>query len=298
MGPIRIGILGCGYVGLELARQLGDEYEVYGVRRSAAGLAAIRETGARAIEADLTDSAAVDGLPAADVLVFSASTSGSQSPAAIYNDALGTVIDSFGERDESPDRLLYTSSTGVYGNHDGAWVDEQTPIDPVTERQAVLHEAEKLVHERAAAAGIDGTVVRFGGLYGPDRYRIERYLDGPVTAGYLNLVHRADAAGALRFLVDTDQAREDTILAVDEEPLDRWAFADWLADEGGVERPPKASIEEALERTDSKRRRQRIRANKRCSSQKLRCLGFEFEFPTAYEGYRPAIDSFRRQRDE
>ena len=293
VGETRIGILGCGYVGLELARQLDDEFDVYGVRRSESGLEAVREAGARAIQADLTDPEAVAALPDADVLVFTASTGGSQSAAAIYNDALASVIQSFGDRDDQPDRLVYTSSNGVYGKHDGAWVDEETPIDPQTERQAILHDAEQLVRTQAPDVGIDGTVVRFGGLYGPDRYRLDRYLEGPVTEGYLNLVHRDDAAGILRYLVDTDQARNETVLAVDHEPLDRWAFADWLAEEVGVERPAKQTIEEALSAVDSTRRRQRIQANKRCSSEKLRDLGYEFVYPTAYDGYRPAIEAAR-----
>lgn len=292
----RIGILGCGYVGLELARQLDSE-DVYGVRRSESGLKAVRKTGARAVKTDLTDPQAVESLPDADVLVFSASTGGSQSAETIYNDALGAVIETFGERESPPDRLLYTSSTGVYGDHDGAWVDEETPIEPETARQTVLHDAEQLVRTRAPEMGIDGTVVRFGGLYGPDRYRLDRYLEGPVTEGYLNLIHRADAAGVLKFLIKTGQARNDTVLAVDEEPLDRWAFAEWLAAEVGVESPPKETIEERLSAVDSERRRQRIRVNKRCSNRKLLAMGYEFTYPTAYEGYRPAIQTVREGKN-
>ncbi|MDZ7850764.1 MAG: SDR family oxidoreductase [Halodesulfurarchaeum sp.] len=290
----RVGILGCGYVGTELARQLRDEYEVYGVRRSSAGLEAVAETGAEPIRADLTDPDDVTSLPDADVLVFTASSRGNPGPGAIYNTALESVITNFGPRRHPPDRLIYTGSTGVYGDFGGDWVDEETPIEPETDRQEILREAERLTLETAPEFDIDGTVVRFGGLYGPDRYRMDRYLEGPVTAGYLNLVHREDAAGAVAFLIEGDRLRNETLLAVDDEPLDKWQFADWLAEAIGVAQPPKQTVDDRLEvGTRSTATRQRIVASKRCSNQKLREIGYEYRFPTAYDGYEPAIEAAR-----
>lgn len=289
----RLVILGCGYVGIELGRQLRDEYDVTGVRRSASGLEQVREAGIEPFQADLTDPEDRTGLPAGDVVVFAASTGGDASARTIYNDALSGVIEVYAEREDPPDRFVYTSSTGVYGDHEGGWIDESTTIYPDTDRQRILLEAERLTLEDAPVAGMDGTVVRFGGLYGPGRYRLDRYLEGPVTEGYLNLVHRDDAAGAVAFLVTEDLARNDVVLAVDGEPLEKWAFADWLAEECGVEAPPKRSIEERLEDDISPEAAHRVQANKRCSSQKLEELGYEFRFPTAREGYRPAIDAYR-----
>ena len=296
MAETRVAILGCGYVGLELARQLRGPYRVVGVRRSETGLARIRELGVDAVGADLSDPEDVAALPEADVVVYAASASGSESARTIYNAALERTIRAYGARDTPPDRFVYSSSTGVYGDADGAWVDETTTIYPDTERQRILLEAERLVLETAPEEGMDGTVVRFGGLYGPDRYRLDRYLDGPVTEGYLNLVHRDDAAGAVRFLLDTDTARNEVVNAVDTEPLEKWAFADWLASECGVEPPPKQSVEERLTGDVSPAAEHRIRANKRCSSEKLRALGYEFAYPTAREGYRQAIEAFRDTR--
>ncbi|MFW5922627.1 MAG: SDR family oxidoreductase [Halodesulfurarchaeum sp.] len=294
MAEERVGILGCGYVGMELVRQLRNDYEVFGVRRSPAGLEAVAETGAEPIRADLTDPDDVASLPDADVLVFTASSRGNTGPGAIYNTALESVLEDFGSRGTPPDRLIYTGSTGVYGDFGGDWVDETTPIEPETDRQEILLEAERLALEVAPAFDIDGTVVRFGGLYGPDRYRMDRYLEGPVTAGYLNLVHRDDAAGVLAFLIEGDRLRNETLLAVDDEPLEKWQFADWLADAVGVAQPPKQTVEDRLDAgTRSDAQRQRIVASKRCSNEKLRELGYEFRFPTASDGYEPAIEAER-----
>ncbi|MFB6211373.1 MAG: SDR family oxidoreductase [Halobacteriales archaeon] len=296
-----IAILGCGYVGLELGRQLTDQgHTVIGVRRSAAGLDRIEQAGMAAIQADVTDDRTLRRIPDVDAVVFIVSSGGRGADAArrIYVEGLETVIDHFGAREPSPDRLLYTSSTGVYGDHDGAWVDEETPIEPTTEKTTVLADAERIARETAADRGIDGTVARFAGLYGPDRYRLERYLEGPVTAGYLNMVHRDDAAGVCRFLLTEDHARDDVVLVVDDEPVEKWTFADWLAEQCDVPAPPKETTEERIARGDlSAAAERRIRTEKRCSNVKLRELGYEFAYPTYREGYRAAIRRYREQRD-
>ncbi len=291
---MRVAILGCGYVGIELARRLGDDHEVVGVRRSEPGIDAVEATGATAIRADVTDADDLASVPDVDSLVFAASSGGRGAEAArtVYVDGLRTAIETFGTRETSPDRLIYTSSTGVYGDHGGGWVDEATELSPTTEKTRVLAEAERVATEVAPEYGIDGTVVRFAGLYGPDRYRLERYLEGPVTAGYLNMIHRDDAAGVVRFALESTD--EKLLLAVDDEPVDKHEFADWLADRCGVDRPPKRSKAERLEADGlSEAARRRILTSKRCSNARLRELGYEFEYPTYREGYRAAIDAFR-----
>ncbi len=292
---MRVAILGCGYVGLELARQLQGDHEVVGVRRSEAGVDTVRETGAIAVQADVTDADSLAVVPDVDALVFAASSGGRGADAAreVYVDGLRTAIDAFADRETPPERLIYTSSTGVYGDHGGDWVDESTPIEPTTEKTEVLAEAERVATEYAAERGIDGTVARFAGLYGPDRYRLERYLEGPVTAGYLNMVHRDDAAGAVRFFLE-EAVHDDAVVVVDDEPVDKHAFADWLADECGVERPAKQSKQERLAASDlSDAAERRILTSKRCSNARLRELGYEFRYPTFREGYRAAIDAYR-----
>ncbi|WP_435186157.1 SDR family oxidoreductase [Halobellus sp. EA9] len=297
----RTVIVGCGYVGLELGRRLRDAgHEVAGVRRSESGLDAVADAGIDPVRADATDPDSLDALPDADWVVFAASSGGRGADAAreVYVDGLWNVIDEYGDRASSPDRLVYTSSTGVYGDHDGDFVDESTPIEPTTEKTEVLAEAERIAREETAEVGIDGTVARFAGLYGPDRYRLDRYIEGPVTEGYLNMVHRDDAAGAVAFLLDAGRARGDVVLVADDEPADKWAFADWLAEQCGVAEPPKRTIEERLAESDlSDAARRRLRTSKRCDNGRLRELGYEFAYPTFREGYRDAIEAFRAGAD-
>jgi nucleoside-diphosphate-sugar epimerase len=294
---MRAVVLGCGYVGLELGRQLtAAGHDVTGVRRSASGLRAIEAAGFDAVEADVTDAASLSAVPDADWVVFAASSGGRgvESARDVYVDGMRRALETFAAREDSPERFVYTSSTGVYGDHDGEWVDEATPLDPSTPRTEVLVEAERVAREVAAEHGIDGTVARFAGLYGPNRYRLDRYLEGPVTEGYLNMIHRDDAAGAVRHLLGADVARDDVVLVVDDEPVSKWAFADWLADECGVDRPPKRTKAARLadaDRSDSAT--QRVLADKRCSNAYLHELGYDLTYPTFREGYRPAIEDWR-----
>lgn len=297
-------IVGCGYIGLELGRQLREtpsphpgtraHEEVIGVRRSDSGLDAIREAGLTPARADATDPASLTALPDADVVVFAASSGGRGARAAeqIYVDGLTNVIEEYASRDDSPSRLIYTSSTGVYGDHDGGWVDESTPVNPTTAKTQVLAEAERITLEMTDQSGMDGTVVRFAGLYGPGRYRLDRYLEGPVTEGYLNMIHRTDAAGSIRYLLTNNLARDETVLAADDEPANKWAFADWLADECGRAPPVKQTTTERLADGDlSEPARRRIQTSKRCRNEYLRSLGYEFVYPTYREGYRAAVDT-------
>jgi len=290
----RVAILGCGYVGLELGRQLRDDHDVVGVRRSERGLEAIEDAGFEAVQADVTDDDSLSAVPDADWVVFAASSGGRGADVArgVYVEGLKTAIDHFWTRSDAPDRLVYTSSTGVYGDHDGAWVDEETPLAPQTEKTGVLAEAERVARERPTEYGGHGTVARYAGLYGPDRYRLERYLEGPVTAGYLNMVHRDDAAGAVRFLLEEGH-REAVVLVVDDEPVEKWAFADWLAEACDVPFPPKQTTEERLDDPDlSETAKRRIQTSKRCSNDKLRTLDYDFAYPTFREGYREAVEAY------
>lgn len=298
---MNIVIIGCGYVGLELGRQLRENgHVVTGVRRSESGLSDVADAGLQPVRADVTAPETLEKLPDADAVVYSVSSGGREADAArrIYVDGLEATILEYGERKNRPDRLLYTSSTGVYGDHDGARVDESTPLQPESDRTRALVRAEEIARDRAADVGIDGTVARLAGLYGPERYRLERYLEGPISPGYLNMVHRDDAAGAVRFLLESDCGRGDVVLVVDDEPVDRWEFADWLAQRCGVETPTKRMDGSTASGANAPAKRsRRTRVDKRCSNDKLRELGYQFKYPTFRTGYLPVIREYRQETD-
>ena len=281
-------IIGCGYVGIELGTQLqAAGHTVTGVRRSESGLNSIEAAGFHAQQADVTHPETLSTLPDAKWVIFAASSGGrgAESARRIYVDGLRNTIAAYAER-ESTDRLIYTSSTGVYGDHNGRFVDESTSLDPTTEKTQVLKTAESIALEETGDVGIDGTVARFAGLYGPNRYRLTRYLSGPVTEGYLNMIHRDDAAGVINHVLTVDVAREECVLAVDDEPADKWTFADWIATACGRPDPPKQTVSERLAKSNlSETAQRRVRTSKRCSNDYLHELDYTFSHPTYREGY-------------
>ncbi|MDY6780056.1 MAG: sugar nucleotide-binding protein [Halobacteria archaeon] len=250
-------VVGCGYVGGELSRLLADEgHDVHAVSRSGVDI-----DGVESHEFDVTQEVE---LPESDN-VFYLVSAGSRDPEAYeraYVEGLKNVIGDIGGTDAD---LVYSSSTGVYETSDGSWVDEETEIDPTTRRTEVLLRAEELTRESG------GTVVRFAGLYGPERYGLDRYLDGArVPSGYLNLLHRRDAAGSLRFVAE-EETRHDLYLAVDDQPVDRHELARWLAEKTG------RNVGNLADETKS--------SNKRCSNERLKNEGWVPEYPNYREGY-------------
>lgn len=286
---MHIGIVGCGYLGLELCRQLIEaDHMVTGIRRSDSGLAAIEQAGGRALQADVTDEASLEQLPPVDVVVFAASSGGRGAANAreVYVTGFRKLVRALGKIDPTPDRLLYTSSTGVYGDHDGDWVDESTPVATDTERREVLVAAEEIALAETDDFDIDGTVARLAGIYGPERYRIDRYLTGPIRPGIRNFIHRVDGAGALKFLIEEGVCRDERILVVDNEPVDRRTVSRWLAQNLGIDPPAMGEQTKPQDRSQGRG----SGYGKRCCNRRLRSLGYEFQYPTFRDGYRPAIE--------
>ena len=286
---MRVAIIGCGYVGLEMSTQLqANDVTVYGIRRSDEGLNAVEATGARGIQADVTDPESLAAIPSVDTIIYTASSGRGDLEAAqsVYVEGLSNVITQFGERDEPPSRLIYTGSTGVLGDHDGAWVDETTPLSPPSEKARVLARAETVVKEKSREYGIDPLVARLAGIYGPGRYRIDRYLQKPVTPGYRNLIHRDDVAGAVSHILRTGYQHHDVIHIADREPVERQQFATWLASQVGTDPPALMTLEERIAAGDlSETAQARLRSSKRIDSTRLCESGYEFNYPTYKEGF-------------
>lgn len=81
-------------------------------------------------------------------------------------------------------------------------------------------------------------------------------------------------------MLGADVGRDDVLLAVDDESVEKWAFASWLA-------------RECLAADDCSAATRRLQTSKRCSNDRLRELGYEFAHPTFRERYRPTVDSYR-----
>jgi len=171
------------------------------------------------VQADITDREALAAVPDVDAIVFAASSGVAvPRPPARRTSRIADGNRGVRRARARPRATGLHLVDGVHGDHDGDWVNEETPLEPTTDKTEVLAEAERIALEHPPEYGYEGTVARYAGLYGPDRYRLERYLEGPVTEGYLNMVHRDDAAGAVRYLLEEDLARGEVVQVVDDEP--------------------------------------------------------------------------------
>jgi nucleoside-diphosphate-sugar epimerase len=277
----RVLIAGCGYVGEALGeRLLADDHEVWGLRRNPRTLPA----GIVSISADLAQPEDLADLPGdIDFVFYLASPNGSEDALyrRAYVEGLRGLIAAFHRTGQKP-RLLFASSTAVYRQHDGSWVDESSETAPEHWSGKRLLEGEQLAFQALPSA----TVVRFGGIYGPRRTQlVDRVREGRAAyrahpPQYANRIHRDDCAGALRHLMNLENS-DSIYLAVDNEPAEERAVFLWLAGVMGSPVPREAEKAGASKRP---------RGNKRCRNARLVQSGYTFRYPTFREGYSAVLE--------
>lgn len=281
----RVLIAGCGDVGTRLGLALAaDGDEVHGLRRNPAALPG-------PIHGVRGDLATGDGLRAAaagvQILVYAAAADGFTDDAyrSAYVDGLARMLDALAAAGAPLERVLFTSSTAVYGQSDGGWVDETSPTEPQGFSGRRLLEAERL----ALGCGRPAAVLRLAGIYGPGRTRlIDEVRGGAATVPdggaplWTNRIHADDCAGALRHLLRLPaDPMVGVWVGVDDEPCDRALVLDWLAERLGVARPRRVALGDAPARARP--------GNKRCSNARLKRAGYAFRFPTFREGYADVL---------
>jgi nucleoside-diphosphate-sugar epimerase len=291
---------GCGDLGTEAGlRFAAAGHRVVGWRRSPGKLPAAIE----GVAADLTtpDLPPIPADTTAVVVAVAADSATEDAYRAAYVDGLANVLDAFeraakldpvrendGGASRSPlRRVLFVSSTAVYGDADGGWVDESTTPAPGGFSGRIIREAEELLYSRLLGTGVTPVVLRLGGIYGPGRTRlIDQVRSGtaltPAEPRYTNRIHRDDAAAAIVHLCTRTTDPGPVYLGVDNDPADLGEVQRFLAAELGLPQP--ASAVAGVPGGEPSRG-----GNKRCSNALLRSTGFEFAYPTFREGYRAIL---------
>ncbi len=276
----RILIAGCGYLGQELGlRLVGEGHFVYGLRRDPGRL----PPGLQGFSADLTRPETLEDLPGPFDVVFYTAGADRRSEAgyrSAYLQGLGNLIEALQGQRPPVRRLFFTSSTAVYGQSGGEWVDEDSPAEAGHFRGRLLRDAEQVL----LGGPIAGTVVRVGGIYGPGRQRLIDSVrrgeaccfEGPPR--YLNHVHRHDCAGALAHLMGIDSPRS-LYLLVDHESAEQCGVLRWISGRLKVPAPRRLPPEAGKP----------ARGAKRCRNTRLLDSGYTFRYPTFREGYEALI---------
>ena len=270
-------IAGCGDVGSRLGQQLSAVgWKVYGLRRTVAQLPA----GIVPVAGDLQ----LDTCPAAwpseslDYLVYCAAATQHDEDGyrAAYVDGLRRVLGWLAQHGQRPKRVLFVSSSGVYGQQQGEWVDETSSADAQGYSGRIMLQAENLT----LSSGLPASVVRLTGIYGPGR----EWLLGQVRQGYRvatepplygNRIHADDAAGLLAYLLQADArgvALDDCYIGVDDEPAPLYEVVAWLREQLGVSH---WAAESTVRRAGSKR----------CSNARAKALGWTPRYASYREGY-------------
>jgi nucleoside-diphosphate-sugar epimerase len=287
----RIVIAGCGYVGTALGERLAAEgHEVWGLRRDPSRL----PDSIRPLRADFRHGVPLVVLP--DRITFAVYCVGADSRdeaayRVAYLDGLDSFLRALSDQRERPRRVFFTSSTSVYAQQGGEWVDEESPTRPTHFSGEMLLIAERLLR----ASGFATSVLRLGGIYGPGRTRLlEQVAHGearcrPGPPHYGNRIHRDDAAGVLRhlmFALAPGHAARDLYLCVDSEPAPEPDVLRFLAAELGVAPPHEFPPEEAPPRRGD---------SKRCRNDRVRSAGYEFRFPSYRDGYRDLVQRYLKE---
>ena len=275
-------IAGCGDIGSRLATRLLDsDWQVYGLRRSIDRLPA----GVIGVAGDLFGAQCPAQWPTGqiDYLVYSAAATDHDEAGyqAAYVDGLKHTLNWLEQNGQRPKRLLFVSSSSVFAQKDGEWVDETSPAQASNYSGRIMLDAEQVALNSALAA----SVVRLTGIYGPGR----EWMLGQVRKGYRvavdpplygNRIHADDAAGLLAFLLEADRegkTLDDIYIGVDNAPVPLAEVVGWLRERLGVT--------EWAEETSTRRA-----GSKRCSNARAKALGWEPRYSSYREGYAAILD--------
>ena len=239
-------IIGCGDMGLRVARlALAEHAVVRGAARSAARLDAMAELGIEPLDANLDDPGTLGALPTAGALVFYFAP---PPGGGIADTRVRNFCASIGVGAE-PRRIVYMSTSGVYGDAGGGTVTEETPPDPQTARGKRRLDAETVFREWGAHLNVDIVILRVTGIYGPGRYPVSQLAGGqPVLReeeGFLtNRIH-ADDLARICIAAAAKGENGDIFNVSDGHPATMTRYFNAVADLLGYPRPPQVSMEEA-----------------------------------------------------
>ena len=277
----KILIIGCGAIGTQLAHVLSaNGHKVTGLKRNPPK----SDTGEiDYFTADITLSTDLKDLPTDfDTLYFIVSSDGrnEESYRNIYESGLNNLLNKFSQAGSKP-HWIFVSSSSVYGQSQGEWVDENSIAQPENATSQLIRQAEQKLMDLDPK----NIVVRFSGIYGPDReYLLRIAMQAPAIQQnppyFTNRIHQQDCVGVLAFLLARRLAGvglEQCYLASDDDPAPMWEVMSWLAEHLKCQ-PPTVKV------TDN-----HCVMNKRCNNQRLKALGYKFHYPSFKDGYLELI---------
>ncbi len=279
---MRVLIVGAGYVGTALGVRLARRgATVFALRRDPSPV----PEPLHSLRADLASPPTLTTLPrelTAVVYAVSADETSETAYERAYVVGLRNLLAALDAQQLAPERLVFVSSTAVYAQQAGEWVDEESPAAAHHFTGARLLEGEGIARQWRRCP----IILRLGGIYGPGRARlVEAVRRGDATypegaPRFVNRNHRDDCAAALEHLLQLNRP-DPLYVGSDGHPADQRTVLEWLAAQLGAPPPRARALPPSGRRAGS---------NKRCSSQRLQATGFRFTYPSFREGYASLLE--------
>jgi nucleoside-diphosphate-sugar epimerase len=283
-------IVGCGYLGRRVARREREEgNRVLALVRSAGSAAQCVAEGVEARCVDLDATEPVPALSTRDRVIYYFAP----PPATGRSDPRIRRFLAAIDRDALPLRVVLVSTSGVYGDCRGAWVDEERPPQPDADRAHRRFDAETTLRAWGASHGVPVVILRVPGIYGPGRLPRERLTRGlPVLcedeSPWSNRVHVDDLARAC--LAAARRGRPGGVYNIsDGHPSTMTDYFNHVADVSGLPRPPQITAAEARTRM-SEGMQSYLAESKRLDNRRMREeLGVEPQYPDLARGLAACI---------
>jgi nucleoside-diphosphate-sugar epimerase len=267
-------IVGCGYVGSALAMaylKKGDN--VWALQRHPVAIVGVNNI--------IADAMLIDKLPSVDLIFYliAADKHDQTSYETAYVRCLANILQLIPLASHT--KFVFVSSTAVYGQQQGEWVDETSEIFPSEFSGKILLEGESLVQKKAKRYAI----VRFAGIYGPRKDKMIRMVrEGTATlcpqTVYTNRIHLDDCVGILQFVAALQES--GIFLGVDSEPALYNEILLWLGQILNKQIATGTDVPDRLKRSQ-----------KRCSNAKIRRLGYQFVHPNYQSGNLSILNYYK-----
>ncbi len=276
-------IIGCGDIGRRLASQLDrSNYQINGVRRHCPPDLPYLNY----ISCDVGDVKALKQVLAENfdsiVITMTPSERSDTGYEQAYVRTCEHLIQALEELQLTPRLIIFVSSTAVYAQDDGSWVDENSATEPASFSGQRLLEAERVI----LSSRFNRTIVRFSGIYGPGRHRlIEQVKQARASASthYTNRIHADDCAAFLAHLLNQQTPLAPVYIATDSAPTPMIEVVSWIAAQLGIE---KFLSDDAVNE----------RGNKQLNNQLMLASGYKLRYGDFRAGYAGMIREYKANK--
>ena len=281
-------IVGCGDIALRALPRALQNYQVFGLVRSSANAERIAAAGAVPVEGDLDDPATLRSLSQRADLVLHLAPPGESGE---RDERTANLITALWAR--PPERLVYISTSGVYGDCRGAWVDEDRPLAAKNARAARRVDAERRLLAWGAQSGVGVSILRVPGIYAAERLPLAHLRRAvPVLRAeddvYTNHIHADDLAAVSLIALERGAAGR-AYNASDDSVMKMGEYFDLVADRARLPRPPRITRAAAEAGAIAEGLMSFMRESRRLVNTRMKAeLGVRLRYPTVQDGV-PAV---------